>query len=59
MRSDFRSAMLGYMFDFKQAEQTQPGFEGFQKSAMSMIDLLDKPASEWDGPDSGLTYTKD
>lgn len=42
MRSDFRSAMLGYMFDFKAAApEEEMTFQGFTKSAMSMLDELD------------------
>lgn len=43
MRHEFRSALLGYVFDIPteldaEAEQT---FEGFTKQSMSMLDELD------------------
>jgi len=43
-RVDFRSAMLGYVFDFReQADESAEDmtFEGFQKSSLSMLDELD------------------
>lgn len=42
-RSDFRSSILGYMFDFNEdkAAEEDKTFAGFQKQASSMLDQLD------------------
>lgn len=43
MRNEFRSAMLGYLFDIKTEEEMQEDmtFTGFTKQSMSMLDELD------------------
>lgn len=43
-RTDFRSAMLGYLFDFKEEaveSAEEMTFDGFQRQSLSMIDELD------------------
>lgn len=44
MRQEFRTAMLGYVFDYStkdSANDEDMSFEGFQKQSMSMLDELD------------------
>ena len=43
LRGQFRTAMLGYLFDIKEEkeEDTDKTFSGFTKSAGSMLDELD------------------
>jgi hypothetical protein len=63
MRHAFRSSMLQYAFDFKEAGQDDedtPTFEGFKGKALSMADLLDLPPDQWDLQDeSSVTYKDD
>ena len=43
MRNDFRSAMVGYLFDIKteKTEEEDMTFTGFTKQSMSLLDELD------------------
>ena len=43
-RNDFRSSLLGYIFDYADAVSDEEGdttFEGFQKQSLSLLDQLD------------------
>lgn len=40
-RGLYRSSFLGYVFDFKEQEDEEAGFQGFQKQSLSMMDELD------------------
>jgi len=43
MRNDFRSAMIGYLFEIQTEEERQEDmtFTGFTKQSASMLDELD------------------
>jgi hypothetical protein len=48
MRHDFRTAFLGYAFDYKvgRAAEEDLTFEGFERSALDMLDELDAFSQE-------------